>query len=101
MSFRRLSIALGITSALAVAGAGVVMAQGGAKPPAQNSIDPVSGSFEVTGVTVDMRGKDANAARQGGWRLAQHKGKEKLAKRLTGHGSTMSDGALDAMVTGI
>jgi hypothetical protein len=105
MQFRRLSFALGITSALAMAGAGVVMAQGTsggpAKPPAQNSIDPVSGSFEVNGVAIDVRGKDANAARQGGWRLAQRKGWEMLSKRLTGHSSTMSDGALDAMVTGI
>lgn len=101
MQFRRLSLALGITSALAMAGAGVVMAQGPAKPPAQNSIDPVSGSFEVNGVAIDVRGKDANAARQGGWRLAQRKGWEMLSKRLTGHSSTMSDGALDAMVTGI
>ena len=81
MSFRRLSVALGFASAFAMAGAGVVMAQGGAKPPAQNSIDPVSGSFEVTGVTIDVRGKDANAARQGGWRLAQRKGWDMLAKR--------------------
>ena len=54
MQFRRLSFALGMTSALAMAGAGVVMAQGTsggpAKPPQQNSIDPVSGSFEVNGV---------------------------------------------------
>lgn len=101
MQFRRLSFALGMTSALAMAGAGVVLAQAPAKPPQQNSIDPVSGSFEVTGVAIDVRGKDANAARQGGWRLAQRKGWEMLSKRLTGHSSTMSDGALDAMVTGI
>ncbi len=101
MSFRRLSAALGFASVLAMAGAGMVMAQSGAKPPAQNSIDPVSGSFEVNGVTIDVRGKDANAARQGGWRLAQRKGWDMLSRRLTGHSSTMSDGALDAMVTGI
>jgi hypothetical protein len=101
MQFRRLSFALGMTSALAMATAGVVLAQSPAKPPQQNSIDPVSGSFEVTGVAIDVRGKDANAARQGGWRLAQRKGWEMLSKRLTGHASTLSDGALDAMVTGI
>jgi hypothetical protein len=105
MQLRRTSIALGITSALALAmvgaGAGVVLAQAPAKPPQQNSIDPASGSFEVNGVMIDVRGKDANAARQGGWRLAQRKGWEMLSQRLTGHSSTMSDGALDAMVTGI
>lgn len=101
MQFRRLSLALGLASVTAMAGAGVVLAQQAGKPPAQNSIDPVSGSFEVTGVAIDVVGKTANAARQGGWRLAQRKGWEMLSKRLTGKSSTLSDGVLDAMVTGI
>jgi hypothetical protein len=33
-----------------------------------------SGSFEVDGITVDVRAKTAEAARLGGWRLAQRKG---------------------------
>jgi hypothetical protein len=105
MTVRRFSLAFGpialCASALAIAGAaGMVMAQG-SKSVADSSIDPVSGSFEVTGVTVDVRGKDADAARMGGWRLAQRRGWDMLAKRLTGHTVSMTDGSLDAMVTGI
>ena len=33
-----------------------------------------SGSFEVTGINVDVAAKTAEAARLGGWRLAQRKG---------------------------
>jgi hypothetical protein len=48
-----------------------------------------------------VKAKDADAARQGGWRLAQRKGWEMLAQRLAGTKSTLSDSALDAIVTGI
>jgi hypothetical protein len=60
-----------------------------------------SGSFEVGGVDVDVRGKDAESARLGGWRLAQRKAWDMLAQRLAGRSSSLSDGVLDGMVTGI
>lgn len=60
-----------------------------------------SGSFEVSGVTVDVSGKDADTARLGGWRIAQRKGWDMLSKRLTGKGSSLSDSTLDSLVTGI
>lgn len=60
-----------------------------------------SGSFEVGGVAVDVRAKDAESARTGGWRLAQRKAWEMLARRLAGRSSALPDAALDAMVTGI
>ena len=81
----------------------MVAAQTGkpAKPRNEPSIDSATGSFEQSGVEVDVRGNTADAARQGGWRLAQRKGWEMLSRRMTGKSSTLSDGALDAMVTGI
>jgi hypothetical protein len=98
MSFARISLALGAASALVLAGVQVsVRAQGSSAADA-----PVDGSsFEVSGVEVDVRGTNADAARYGGWRLAQRKGWEKLARRLTGKSSTLSDSALDSLVSGI
>ncbi|HVJ01545.1 MAG TPA: heavy-metal-associated domain-containing protein [Sphingomonas sp.] len=103
MHRKRIFLAAGLTSALLIAGAaGVVMAQdsgaaGGGSPV---PIDP-SGSFEISGIQVDVKGKDAEAARQGGWRIAQRKGWEMLSQRLTGKKSELSDSALDSLVTGI
>lgn len=62
-----------------------------------------SGSFEVTGVTVDVYGKSADAARFGGWRAAQRKAWRLLWGKY--HGGTgvpaLSDSALDSIVSGI
>lgn len=60
-----------------------------------------SGSFEVGGVDVDASGKTANAARLAGWRLAQRKGWQMLSRRMGGGGGTLSDSALDSVVSGI
>ena len=60
-----------------------------------------SGSFEVGGVEVDTSGKTANAARLAGWRQAQRKGWQMLSRRMGGGGGTLSDSALDAIVSGI
>jgi hypothetical protein len=103
--FRRSSFLHGAAAVLLLAGAGgMVLAQNTKTPPRgknEPSIDSATGSFEVTGVEIDVRGNNAEAARQGGWRLAQRKGWEMLSRRLTGRSSTLSDSALDAMVTGI
>ncbi len=63
-----------------------------------------SGSFEVTGISVDVVAKSAEAARLGGWRLAQRKGWQMLWAKT--HGSSggapgLSDSALDSIVAGI
>jgi hypothetical protein len=100
MQLSRFSFIIGLAGALALAGAGVVVAQGQGGGASAVPID-ASGSFEVSGVQVDVKGKDAEAARQGGWRLAQRKGWEMLSERLTGKKSTLGDSALDALVTGI
>ncbi|MBD8547350.1 heavy-metal-associated domain-containing protein [Sphingomonas sp. CFBP 8760] len=59
------------------------------------------GAFEVSGVAVDFAGKTADAARYGGWRLAQRKAWVQLSRRLGGGGTLVSDGTLDQLVSGI
>nr|WP_295665695.1 heavy-metal-associated domain-containing protein [Sphingomonas sp.] len=103
-SSRGLSIAL--TLAFAATG-GVVLAQGEAPgdttptDSAPMSAADGSGSYEVSGVDVDVTGKTAEAARYAGWRLAQRKGWTMLSQRLGGGGGGLSDGTLDGMVSGI
>lgn len=60
-----------------------------------------SGSFEVTGIVVDVRGETADQARQNGWRLAQRKGWQQLSQRLRGSPSSLPDSTLNGLVTGI
>ena len=60
-----------------------------------------SGSYEVSGIRVDVAGKTADAARFGGWRLAQRKAWAQLSTRLGAGGGAVSDGTLDQMVSGI
>ncbi|MFW2831077.1 heavy-metal-associated domain-containing protein [Sphingomonas sp. ID0503] len=64
-----------------------------------------SGSLEVSGVTVDVRGKTAEQARLGGWREAQRRGWKMLYARTHGVPATaapaLSDGTLDSIVSGI
>lgn len=63
-----------------------------------------SGSFEVSGIRVDVAAKSATAARLGGWRLAQRRGWQMLwAKTHGGNGGApgLSDSALDSIVAGI
>lgn len=100
MQLSRISLTIGLAGALALAAAGMVVAQGQGAGASAVPID-ASGSFEVSGVQVDVKGKDADAARQGGWRIAQRKGWEMLSERLTGKKSMLNDSALDALVTGI
>ncbi len=58
-------------------------------------------SFEVSGVSVDVNGKSADAARLGGWRLAQRKAWVQLSRRFGRGGGLVSDSTLDAVVSGI
>ncbi len=63
-----------------------------------------SGSFEVSGVPIDVRATSAEAARLGGWRLAQRKGWAMLWAKMHGGGGgapALGDAALDAIVAGI
>lgn len=99
---RRMSPVFATTAAVALlATAGFALAQAGKDAPKAADAGDSSGSFEVSGVEIDVRAKDAESARLGGWRLAQRKAWTMLAQRLTGQGSTLNDSALDGLVTGI
>ena len=92
-----------IAVALALAGAAVVYAQ---LESGTRGIAPIdsSSSLEVSGVTVDVRAENAEAARLGGWRLAQRRGWQMLwAKMHGGQGGApaLGDAALDGIVAGI
>ncbi|WP_294329626.1 heavy-metal-associated domain-containing protein [uncultured Sphingomonas sp.] len=99
MQFRRPKTVIGAVAALALAGAGIMAARGQGGAPAAPS--GTIGSFEVSGVKVDVSGKTADIARQGGWRIAQRKGWAMLSQQLTGKPGSLSDSALDSIVTGI
>ncbi|WP_343525240.1 heavy metal-associated domain-containing protein [Sphingomonas sp.] len=58
-------------------------------------------SYEVTGVSVDVSAGTAEAARLGGWRIAQRRGWAILAQRLGRSDVGASDGLLDSLVSGI
>jgi hypothetical protein len=64
-----------------------------------------SGTLEVTGIHVDVGGKDAASARFAGWRIAQREGFKKLwAKqhnRPASEAPTLSDSTLDGLVSSI
>lgn len=64
-----------------------------------------SGSFEVSGINVDVRAKDAESARLGGWRLAQRRGWQMLWAKMHGGSAasapSLGDSALDGIVAGI
>ncbi|MEP9402900.1 heavy-metal-associated domain-containing protein [Sphingomonas sp. VNH70] len=84
-----------VAAVLGTVVAGAVVAQGGVA-----AVDS-SGSFEVSGVRVDVAAPSAEAARTAGWRLAQRKGWQMLSQRLTGSAQTLPDGTLDSLVSGI
>ncbi len=90
---------LGALALSALAAGGMVAAQedrsGGQRP-----VDG-SGSFEVSGVRVDVSAGSAEAARTAGWRVAQRKGWQMLSQRLTGSAQSLPDGTLDSLVSGI
>lgn len=99
MTISRTSVALIVGLALAFPVGGALLAQGDAS--GGYAAADRSGSFEVNGIHVDVTGKTSEEAREAGWRLAQRKGWAMLSKRLTGHDGSLSDSALDGLVTAI
>ena len=93
--FIAVAVALGMTAAV------IAQIEGG-----DRGVAPLdsSGSFEVGGIGIDVRARTAEAARLGGWRIAQRKGWQALWARMHG-GDTgapaLGDDALDAIVAGI
>ncbi len=63
------------------------------------------GAFAISGIAVDVAAKNAIAAREGGWRLAQRRAWPQLWSRLTGapavNAPRLGDSALDAIVQAI
>lgn len=100
MTARRLVRLLPIALMIAVTG-GIVVAQGDEEASRGVSPGDSSGSYEVSGIQVDVTAKTADAARTGGWRVAQRKGWDMLSQRLGGGGGTVSDSTLDSLVSGI
>jgi hypothetical protein len=70
-------------------------------------ISPIdsSGTLEITGIHVDVGGKDAASARFAGWRIAQREGFRKLwakeHKRPASEAPNLSDSVLDGLVSSI
>ena len=92
---------LAILGASLLAAAVIAQIEGG-----DRGVAPIdsSGSFEVSGIAVDVRAKTAEAARLGGWRIAQRKGWEQLWAKThggTGGAPVLGDSALDGIVAGI
>ena len=88
----------GAAALLAAAGASFAQIEGG-----DRGVAPIdsSGDFEVTGVSVDVAAKTPDAARLGGWRIAQRKAWTQLSSRLGAGGAGVSDGTLDQLVSAI
>jgi hypothetical protein len=73
----------------------------------ERGVPPIDSSknYEVGGITVDVSANTADAARTGGWRLAQRKGWRTLWARANGLPITsapnLPDSTLDSIVAGI
>ena len=100
---RRIALIL-IAAVTAVATGGTLIAQ---LEAGERGILPIdsSGTLEITGIHVDVGGKDAAAARFGGWRIAQRDGFKalwaKTNKRPIAEAPTLADSTLDGLVASI
>jgi hypothetical protein len=104
MLFRRPAVLM-TASLIAIAGlGGALVAQ---MENAERGILPVdsSGTLEITGIKVDVGGKDAESARYSGWRLGQREGFKalwaKTNKRPVSEAPNLSDSTLDTLVSSI
>ena len=74
---------------------------------AERGILPIdsSGTLEITGIHVDVGGKDAASARYAGWRVAQRQGFRMLWSKTHGRpvsqAPNLSDSTLDGLVSSI
>lgn len=73
----------------------------------ERGILPIDSSttLEITGIKVNVAGKDANSARYAGWRLAQREGFKQLwarmHKRPVSEAPNLPDSTLDSLVSSI
>lgn len=93
----RLGMVLGISGLAVGVIAQIEGTDRGVKP-----VDTV-GTYEVSGVAVDVSGDSAEQARLSGWREAQRKGWQALYTKIHGGGTApgVSDGQLDSLVGAI
>jgi len=102
-SRRRLLTASSCLIALLALG-GTVVAQ---MEAGERGILPIdsSGTLEITGIHVDVGGKDAASARFAGWRIAQREGFKQLWAKQHGRPASeapsLSDSVLDGLVSSI
>lgn len=74
---------------------------------AERGILPIdsSGTLEISGIKVDVGGKDAQTARYNGWRIAQREGFKalwaKMNNRPISQAPTLADSTLDGLVSSI
>jgi len=95
---RLLPIGLCAVAGVALSSLALAQIEGG-----DRGVAPIdsSGDYEVSGINVDVAAKSAEAARLGGWRLAQRRAWTQLSRRLGGGGGSLGDSALDGLVSGI
>ncbi len=100
---RRLTSLVACLAASALVG-GAVVAQ---LETGDRGILPIdsSGTLEITGIKVDVGGKNAEDARYAGWRIAQREGFKALwakqHQRPPGEAPSLSDSTLDTLVSSI
>ena len=104
MLLRRPAVLLSVIL-LALAGlGGALIAQ---MESGERGILPIdsSGTLEITGIKVDVGGKDSDSARYAGWRIAQREGFKalwaKMNKRPASQAPILSDPVLDTLVSSI
>ena len=104
MLLRRPTVSL-IAAFLLLAGVtGALVAQ---MESAERGILPIdsSGTLEISGIKVDVGGKDAETARYSGWRIAQREGFKalwaKMNKRPISQAPNLTDSTLDGLVSSI
>ncbi len=104
MLFRRPSALIAAALLMLFGAGGALLAQ---MESADRGILPIdsSGTLEITGIKVDVGGKDADSARYAGWRIAQREGFKalwaKTNKRPISEAPNLSDSTLDGLVSSI
>ena len=104
MLFRRPAFRLSAAFLVLLGLGGALVAQ---MESGERGILPIdsSGTLEITGIKVDVGGKDADSARFAGWRIAQRQGFKalwaKTNKRPISEAPNLSDSVLDGLVSSI
>jgi hypothetical protein len=104
MPLSRPAISLVAAFCLLIGLGGALVAQ---MESAERGILPIdsSGTLEISGIKVDVGGKDAETARYSGWRIAQREGFKalwaKMNKRPVSQAPNLADSTLDGLVSSI